>query len=391
MKLTDGFILQTINNVPYLLPFGQRIAEQRHGMKINHSSAFLWNAIPKVQNKEELLTLFAEHFHATPEEVPKLKKDMDTFLHQLSVWGMIDENDKTDDVLKTSYIHIGGLYLEFNTPDNALSEEFSPFSITECPSIDMRIDITTTNGLSAATAGKLLLRAEDLIVCEQDNDYLIYFPMAEQIKEAILKKDGSYAHFFCLPPYREPLKADLFHAIRLVFLYLAQKKGRLAIHSASLYYKKKAWLFSGSSGTGKSTHTNLWHDLFQTPVINGDLNLIELTEKGPVIHGMPWCGTSQIADPETYPLGGIILLKKAEKNLFQKLSIDEKTLFILQRSISPSWTKDMLNENISFVGELASEIYVTRLLCTKEPAAAYFMKTQIDEYERTKNGGKYDT
>ena len=30
MKLTDGFILQTIDNVPYLLPIGQRIAEQRH-------------------------------------------------------------------------------------------------------------------------------------------------------------------------------------------------------------------------------------------------------------------------------------------------------------------------------------------------------------------------
>lgn len=383
MKLTDGFILQTIDNVPYLLPIGQRIAEQRHGMKINHSGAFLWNAIPKVQNRDELLSLFAEHFHATPEEVPELKRDMDTFLHQLSVWGMIDETDKTEEALKTSYMNIGGLYLEFNTPENALSKEFSPFSIAECPSIDMRIDITTTNGLSTTTAGKLLLHTKDLIVCEQDNDYLIYFPAAEQIQEAVLKKDGSYAHFFCLPPYHEPLKADLFHAIRLVFLYLAQKRRRLAIHSASLYYKEKAWLFSGSSGAGKSTHTNLWHDLFQTPVINGDLNLIELTEKGPVIHGMPWCGTSQIADPETYPLGGIILLKKAKNNQCEKLSMDKKTLLVLQRSISPSWTKEMLKENVCFAGKLSSKIYVTRLFCTKEPEAAYYMKIQIDEYERT--------
>ena len=36
------------------------------------------------------------------------------------------------------------------------------------------------------------------------------------------------------------------------------EKGMFALHSASLLYLEKAWLFSGPSGMGKSTHTALW-------------------------------------------------------------------------------------------------------------------------------------
>ena len=65
---------------------------------------------------------------------------------------------------------------------------------------------------------------------------------------------------------------SLFLAIRPVFLFLAQKKGMFVLHSASLLYLEKAWLFSGPSGMGKSTHTALWKKLFDTPFLNGDLN-----------------------------------------------------------------------------------------------------------------------
>ena len=32
MKQTDGFFIKKINEISYLLPVGQRIAEQRRGM-----------------------------------------------------------------------------------------------------------------------------------------------------------------------------------------------------------------------------------------------------------------------------------------------------------------------------------------------------------------------
>ena len=52
-------------------------------------------------------------------------------------------------------------------------------------------------------------RSPDLNCFEQN---AIVVRLTQGMFPSRIKKDGSYAHFFCLPPYHEPLKADLFHA-----------------------------------------------------------------------------------------------------------------------------------------------------------------------------------
>ena len=71
MKRTDGFLLKKINQVPYLLPVGQRIAEQRRGMKLNETGEQIWNLIPSAENRNELLALLADYY-----EIPLENKDM---------------------------------------------------------------------------------------------------------------------------------------------------------------------------------------------------------------------------------------------------------------------------------------------------------------------------
>ena len=134
------------------------------------------------------------------------------------------------------------------------------------------------------------------------------------------------------------------------------------------------------SGTGKSTHTNLWHKLYDTPLINGDLNLLSFKDGTPVVYGLPWCGTSEIFDIKTYPLGGIILLQQASENHIESLELHEKALLVSQRLISPSWTKEQLHTNLHFTENLSSEIYVARLCCNMGNAAAATMKEAIDDY-----------
>ena len=90
-------------------------------------------------------------------------------------------------------------------------------------------------------------------------------------------------------------------------------------------YRGRAFLVSGSSGTGKSTHSALWHDLYQTPLLNGDLNLLGIRDNIPYAYGLPWCGTSGICTPKDYPLGGIIFLKQAAIDQVQSLQPDEKS------------------------------------------------------------------
>nr|MBP3597957.1 PqqD family protein [Eubacterium sp.] len=384
MKRTNGYQLTHIHNIPYLLPYGQNIAEHRRGMKINEAGEFLWLALEEEISHQELLSAFTKKYEALEEEIPELEQDMNSFLSQLSAWGMLEDDTNSRHSSHDTYLHIAGISICISGPKEAISDNFTPFIQSEChdtPSLTIEI-LTTSGPTVTSTGGALLICTEELIVSQHAEEYTILFPQAKQIQEARIHKDGSRAQIRCHLPYRDILQEDIFHAIRMLFLYRAQTLGFRAIHSASLWYKEKAWLFSGSSGTGKSTHTNLWKDAFDTPILNGDVNLISCFDGIPSIHGTPWCGTSGMADPGTYPLGGIIFLKQFATNECVTLSPDEQALRIVQRMISPCWTAHMLDDNLIFAQNVAENILVTRLLCTKEPAAAHYMKSIIDDHIR---------
>lgn len=54
MKRTDGFLLKYIEGVPYLLPYGQRIVEHRRNLRLNETSAYLWEILPECASPHEL-------------------------------------------------------------------------------------------------------------------------------------------------------------------------------------------------------------------------------------------------------------------------------------------------------------------------------------------------
>lgn len=379
MKPVDGFVLKTIEGVPYLLPYGQNVADHKRGIQLNETGVFIWNALQTPRTEKELLGMLANHYHIMPDETDILSKDLHQFLNQLISHKILEPDTPITPSQESfvQYLCIGGLHIKICGPANVFSKEFTPFVVPKCSEEDLTVEVhfgTPPTG----NPGTLLLRSKELFICERKNDYTLYFPKFEKINDTYLKKDGSRMELYCSPPISESFIFDLFHAIRYAFLYLAQKQGMFAIHSASILYKGKAWLFSGHSGMGKSTQANLWKELYQTPIINGDLNLVALTENGPVIYGIPWCGTSGISDTNTYPLGGIILLGRSTIDSCEELTANEKVLLVTQRLISPSWDEKMLLNNITFSTTLAKKISICRLSCTKNPSAAETLKKWID-------------
>ncbi|MCD8346962.1 MAG: PqqD family protein, partial [Lachnospiraceae bacterium] len=231
-------------------------------------------------------------------------------------------------------------------------------------------------------AAPYLIRHPELTVQDCGDFFRLHFPQAPQIQGMTLRKDGSHARYICTPPFEGQAVTDLFHAIRIAYLYLAQKRGIYALHSASILYQGKAWLFSGQSGAGKSTHTEIWNRLFGVPILNGDLNLLTIRDGAPVVCGLPWCGTSGISTAKDYPLGGIILLKQARHNLCLAPGADRQILLLSQRFISPIWTRGQLENSLQFAETISSLVPVRRLSCTKDDEAAVYMKEQIDSEQR---------
>ena len=449
IKRQEGYCLKEIAGVHYLLPYGQKVADQRKGIVLNETGVFLWNELKTSMTDDALAEKLVHHYSADGEAAnenqgeiqdqmqdqmqdqiqDQIRQDVKQFVQELLSLGILQEclrpccaedADNATCVYLTKEpfvgcLEIAGMRIALYGSRELISSQFDAF-LKDCSSaqgkskselqtesqikmqikmpVQMQIEILQRT-TSFHPNGKTLIRNEELVVCENEQGYIILFPSMNQIREAHMTRDGRFAQIYVKGLDKEKTKEELFHAIRHFFLFFAQRQGFFAIHSASILYRDQVWLFSGHSGMGKSTHTNLWKEQFGTKIINGDLNLIGWSNgeqanigqsvdkpgsKGhPIVYGMPWCGTSGIASTKSYPLGGIVLLGRSDNDHFESLQNDQKIVRVMQRMISPVWTEDMLEANLKCAAKLAKEVPIYYLLCTKEPSAAYVMKARIDK------------
>ncbi len=381
MKQSADYMLYKLNGIPYLLPFGQGIADMRRGVRVNDTGAYVWDLLDHEISEEEIVSRCASHFQADSRELPLLRADILQFLNRLRLKGLLAEVFSFPEPSNVSLsLCIGGLRIGLTGAGDFFPEAFSPFaSNTPSDSFDQIIEIRPFAPASKST-GRVLLRSRNLIVMEGSAGYAVLFPAAKSPLEATVSPDGSRVVLSAAGTPTEPFLKDIFHAIRLCFLCLAQRKGLFALHSASILYREHIWLFSGHSGAGKSTHTNLWKGLMRTPLINGDLNLLDKNGSVPTVHGLPWCGTSDISTPGTWPLGGIIFLRQAPLNRIQQLPDEEKQLLIAQHMISPSWTREQAGLLLDAAGAIFPHILVCRLCCTKDREAVETARAAMDEW-----------
>lgn len=144
----------------------------------------------------------------------------------------------------------------------------------------------------------------------------------------------------------------------------------ILLHSAALSVDGQAYLFSANSGTGKTTHMNLWLDKFgeRAFVINGDKPIIRKKDGVFYVFGTPWCGKEGLNRNSGVPLKGICILERAEKNTASSVNGREAMLFLLTQTVHPS-KKELSCLMLDNLGQLIEKIPVYRLGCNMEPEA----------------------
>lgn len=366
-----------IKGVPYLLPHGQAVADYIKGTSTNELGLRIWELLETDISSEAMLSQLAQEYEVTEEEFPEFKKDVVDYLSSLKNHGFLSEGAEYCCPFPSFSFQAGPLVVSCQIPETLFQTCFTDFACSKelTPSLQIRLFPYESR---QNRGGNVLLRNDEMLIIDHENCYVLVPLRSEYVFEIHISKDGKNADIFGKCYTSEPACLEaLFQAIRFPFLVAAQGNGLCLLHSASLLFQEKAWLFSGHSGVGKSTHTSLWHVLFDTPYLNGDLNMIGMENGQPYCYGLPWCGTSGICTTQKYPLGGVVFLKQAPYNKVTMLSPDQEVLFLTQRLISPSWTQEQMSGNLLLAEEITSHIRIFRLECTKDPEAARLMQETI--------------
>ena len=144
------------------------------------------------------------------------------------------------------------------------------------------------------------------------------------------------------------------------------KRDTLLLHGSTVAVDGQAYLFTAPCGTGKSTHTRLWRELFgeRAVMVNDDKAFLELCQDGVWAHGSPWTGKHGIGTNISVPLKGICFLQRGTENRIQKAQLETWLSELIHQSFLPE------QRYAALVSQLAKKIPLWEMSCTKDPQAA---------------------
>ena len=148
-------------------------------------------------------------------------------------------------------------------------------------------------------------------------------------------------------------------------------RNTLMVHGSTVAVDGRAYLFTAPCGTGKSTHTRLWRELFgdRAVMVNDDKPFLQITSDRILAYGSPWSGKHGLATNVCVPLKGICLLHRGKENVIQRINSDSIIETLRHQSHTPL-DASLVPNTLSLVDTLASKVTLWEMHCNKELEAA---------------------
>lgn len=145
----------------------------------------------------------------------------------------------------------------------------------------------------------------------------------------------------------------------------------LMTHGSAIAVDGRGYLFTAKSGTGKSTHTRFWRQVFggRAVMINDDKPFLKLTDTGVLVCGAPWSGKHGLDSNITVPLKGICILRRGSEDRIRLVSPEAAMPMLRKQACPPRDPEDMALWH-SLVDKLSAGVPLWEMECTKNENAA---------------------
>ena len=200
----------------------------------------------------------------------------------------------------------------------------------------------------------------EIQVCAHPED--IAFERDKSIQEAILEG---------IAPRALPEEYLAFISLQRKITEALFTRDILLFHGSVIAVDGNAYLFTAKSGTGKSTHTRLWREVFgdRAVMVNDDKPFLQITESGVIAWGSPWNGKHRLGSNIGVPLKAICILERSAENQIQPITAAQALPMLFQQSQRPRNPANMANY-MDLIDRLANRVEFYRMGCNMDPQAA---------------------
>lgn len=141
----------------------------------------------------------------------------------------------------------------------------------------------------------------------------------------------------------------------------AVRRQMLQLHCATIEDQGRGILFLGPSGIGKTTQAERWAEFRGASIINGDVGVVQRTERKYIAWGTPWHGSSPYCLNASVPVKALVVLKQAPENRLRELTGFEKVSEIAGSVFYPTWLEDGMELCTDTLNHLLTDLPVYRL------------------------------
>ena len=148
-------------------------------------------------------------------------------------------------------------------------------------------------------------------------------------------------------------------------------RNTLLFHGSTVAVDGSAYLFTAPCGTGKSTHTRLWREVFgsRSVMVNDDKAFLRVTDDGVYAYGSPWSGKHGLDTNVCLPLKGICFLRRGTENTIVPADPAIRIGELLHQSLIPE-APSAGAKATALAEKLARTVPLWEMTCTKDPQAA---------------------
>lgn len=145
----------------------------------------------------------------------------------------------------------------------------------------------------------------------------------------------------------------------------------LLLHGSTVGVGGAAYLFTAPCGTGKSTHTRLWRQVFGEKVvmINDDKAFLSFSDGTVYACGSPWSGKHGLDTNIQLPLKGICVIGRGADNRIARIGGEDVLPLLREQLLGYTVPEDIAMAN-ALLEQLVNCVPVWDLVCNMEPEAA---------------------